>query len=201
MENSTTAGQSTSDITSQKKWNTFECVSLVQYSSRVQLCWVQTIQNSRGVQFSIVNCEHRKKMKHFWIHQANKVFYRHTLHCLVVYHKNEPMYRVSLVIMLVVAMNTSTVPWWLRHAMLQKCFQLLIVRALECNLLGECRSILYSAPAADAELINRRGEGREKKKNSKEFNFLKNILAQKRKNFKKKIYRSFIRENKIRKFC
>ena len=45
-------------------------------------------------------------------------------------------------------------------------------------------SILRPPPAA--ELINRRGEGREKKKNSKEFNFLKNILAQKRKNFKKK---------------
>ena len=49
--------------------------------------------------------------------------------------------------------------------------------------------LLYSIlrPPAAAELINRRGEGREKKKNSKEFNFLKNILAQKRKNFKKKI--------------
>lgn len=101
-----------------KKWNTFEYVSLVQYSSRVQLCWVQTIQKSRGVQFSIVTCEHRKKMKHFLIHQANTVFYRHTTHFFVVYHKNEPTYRVSLVIMLVVAMNTSTVPWWLRHAML-----------------------------------------------------------------------------------
>ena len=60
-------------------------------------------------------------------------------------------------------------------------------------------SILRPPPAA--ELINRRGEGREKKKNSKEFNFLKNILAQKRKNFKKKIDRSFILKNKIRKFC
>ena len=66
-----------------------------------------------------------------------------------------------------------------------------------------CGLLLYSIlrPPAAAELINRRGEGREKKKNSKEFNFLKNILAQKRKNFKKKIDRCFILKNKISKFC